>query len=417
MGGPRATERCARAAVVAVLLAVPARRASADPEVAAPPAPDLVSRKVDVHGFVSEGGFVSTANDYIGASSHGSLKLAEVGLGLSTQVTDRLRVGAQLFARDFGAIEDAPRFDWAFLDYRWKSWLGIRAGIIRMPFGLYNEYTDVDSARVPILMPQSVYSFRNRDVLLSHRGFAVYGNRALGPAGGLEYQVWLGALDVPSNALTLPGYTVDGIDSKYVTGAQVFWQAPLDGLRLGGTALRASLDFDVTIPPATTEALIAAGVVPPDYRGALVLSLRPDTLVIGSAEYLHEAWSFAAEYCRAFQRLRSSLPAVQPTLEQDTEAFYAMASYRPSALLEVGSYYSVLHLDADDRHGRSPKYAESFLAFQRDLAATVRLDVNDHWLWKLEAHVIDGAASLDAATNPHPARHWGLFLLRTTVTF
>ena len=31
--------------------------------------------------------------------------------------------------------------DWAFLDYQWRPWLGLRAGIIKMPFGLYNEYT------------------------------------------------------------------------------------------------------------------------------------------------------------------------------------------------------------------------------------------------------------------------------------
>ncbi|MEO7729328.1 MAG: hypothetical protein ABIY55_00010 [Kofleriaceae bacterium] len=418
--------------VVAMLLAVPARRAFADPEVAppapapavrgegdpvAPAEPDLVSRRVDIHGFVSEGGFLTTSNEYIGASSHGSLELAEVGLGISTQLTDRLRVGAQLFARDFGAIEDAPRFDWAFLDYRWKAWLGIRAGIIRMPFGLYNEYADVDSARLPILMPQSVYSFRNRDVLLSHRGFAVYGNRTLGAAGGLEYQAWLGTLNIPANALVLAGGTVNRIDTKYVTGAQVFWQPPLDGLRIGATVLRASIDFDLTLAPASTAALIAAGLVPPDYQGKILIAQRPDTLVIGSVEYLHEAWSFAAEYGRSFKHQRSSLPGVLPTFDLDTEAFYAMASYRPSAWLELGGYYSALHLDVDDRHGRDPRYAQHFLAFQRDLTATVRLDVNDRWLWKLEAHVIDGAADLDAATNPQPDRYWGLFLLRTTVTF
>jgi hypothetical protein len=188
-------------------------------------------------------------------------------------------------------------------------------------------------------------------------------------------------------------------------------------LRIGATALRASIDFDATLSPASTAALIMAGRVPPDYKGAVTISLRPDTLVIGSAEYLHEAWSFAAEYARAFRHQRSSLPALIPTFDQDSEALYGMASYRPSPHLEVGGYYSVLSLDVHDRRGRNPKYAQPFLAFQRDLAATVRIDVNDQWLWKLEAHVIDGAAALEVATNPQPERYWGLFMLRTTVTF
>jgi hypothetical protein len=197
----------------------------------------------------------------------------------------------------------------------------------------------------------------------------------------------------------------------------VFWQAPLDGLRIGATALRTSVDFNLTLAPASTAALIMAGLVPPTYKGAVTISRRPETLVIGSAEYLHEAWSFAAEYSRAFNHQRSSLPALIPTFDQDTEAFYGMASYRPSAQLEVGGYYSVFHVDAGDRHGRDPKYAQPFLAFQRDLAATLRIDVNDRWLWKLEAHVIDGAADLEVASNPQPERYWGLFMLRTTVTF
>lgn len=401
--------------VGAVLAAAPGRAWAQDAD---PAAASLGPPRVAIHGFVSEGGFVSTANDYIGTSSQGSLELAEVGVNVSTEVTDRLRVGAQLFARDFGVFVDNPRFDWAYLDYRWKAWLGVRAGIIRMPFGLYNEYADIDAARAPILLPQSVYSFRNRDVLLSHRGFDLYGHRTLGAAGELDYQLWLGTLNIPTNALIVAGATLDHINDKYVTGAQVFWQPPLDGLRVGATALRTSVDFNLTLSPANTAALIKAGLVPKTYTGAFEVSQRPDTWVIGSLEYLHEAWLVAAEYSRAFKRQRSSIPAALPTTNDDSERFYAMAAYRPAPWLQVATYYAVLYLDANDRGGHdAKKYAEPFYAFQRDLAATVRFDVNDHWLWKLEGHFLDGTADLDTTLNPHPDRYWGLFLLSTTVTF
>ena len=374
-------------------------------------------RDVQIHGFVSEGGFLSTSGDYIGASSSGSLELFEAAVNVSTAVTDRLRAGAQLFARDFGTLEDPPRFDWAFLDYRWRSWLGLRAGIVKMPFGLYNEYADIDSARLPILMPQGVYSFRNRDVLLSQRGFAVYGDVALGGGNDLEYQVWLGTLSIPNNALNVGGATLDRINTKYVTGVQAFWHPRLEGLRLGGTVLRTSIDFNLTLSPANVAALTMAGVVPPGYAGALVVSQRPDTWMVASAEYAHDEWLFAAEYSRAFKRQRSSLPIVLPTFHEDAEQFYGMVAYRGSDQLEVGGYYSVHNLDAGDRHGRSAKYAERFYAFQRDLTATLRFDANEHWLWKLEAHFMDGTADLPASTNPTPQRYWGLFLLRTTVSF
>jgi hypothetical protein len=398
--------------VLAPIPATPRQEPGAD----GAPLPAL-PQGIAIHGFVSEGGFWSTSNNYIGSSSSGSLKLFEAGINFSTEVADRLRAGLQIFARDFGAFETAPRLDWANLDYRWRTWLGLRAGIIKMPFGLYNEYADIDSARLAILMPQSVYSFTNRDALLSHRGFALYGTTSLGRVGELEYQAWLGTLSVPSNALTLVGARLDSVDTRYVTGAQLFWLTPLQGLRAGATCLRASIDFNLTLTPENTQALIAAGAVPPDYDGALVVSQRPDTWVIGSIQYNHGDWLFAAEYSRTFKHQETSLPSVIPAFDEDSERYYGMVNYRPSPWLEVGSYYSVHYLDANDRSGNNPKFAKHYYAFQRDLAATVRFDVNAHWLWKLEGHFMDGTADLPLASNPHPDRYWGLVLLRTTVTF
>jgi hypothetical protein len=373
---------------------------------------------IDIHGFVSEGGFVSTANNYIGESTRGSLEFFEAGVNVSTEVADRLRVGLQLFSRDEGTLRDeAPRIDWAFLDYHWQPWLGLRAGVIKMPFGLYNEYADVDSARLPILLPQSIYPIRNREALLSHTGLALYGNQPIGALGELDYQAWLGTLTVPANALELNGASLDQVDTRYVTGAQLFWQPPVDGLRLGATFVRASIDFQLTIDPDQVAALIAAGLVPADYDGALTISQKPAQFWILSAEFIHEDWLFAAEYSRATKHQKTTLPDLLPTINEDAEHFYAMVTYRLTPSLETGVDCSVSHPDAHDRDGSDARFAEHFYAYQRDLAAMLRFDVDDHWLWKAEAHLIDGTADLLSAPNPHPERYWGLFLFRTTVTF
>jgi hypothetical protein len=375
------------------------------------------AQSIEAHGFVSQGAFVSTDNDYIGASSRGSTALFEAGVNASTDLTDRLRAGVQLFSRRVGDFDDPPRIDWAFVNYDWQPWLGVRAGVIKMPLGLYNEYVDVDSARLAILMPQSVYPLRNRDVLLSHSGFAVFGTIDLHCRGALEYQAWLGTLSIPHNALELTGATLDSVDTRYVTGGQLFWNTPLDGLRVGGTYLRAAVDFYLTLSAENTEALIMAGLVPADYDGRLFITQRPTSFAIGSAEYLRGPWTFAAEYSRWFKHQVTSLPAVIPTLDEDAERFYVLGGYRVSPRYEVGGYYSVHHKDAGDRQGRGTAFAARHHAFQRDLAATLRFDVNEHWLWKLEGHFVDGAADLATADLPASKRYWGLFLIRTTVTF
>jgi predicted porin len=198
-----------------------------------------------------------------------------------------------------------------------------------------------------------------------------------------------------------------------VTGGQLFWQPPLEGLRVGASYLRASIDFNLSLDADSVSQLVMAGLVPSDYDGRLIVSQRPTSWWVASAEYTRGAWLFAAEYMRAFKHQETSLPELVPTFDEDKETFYAMATYRLSPQLELGGYYSILHADAGDRRGRDA----SFRAFQRDLTATLRLDVNEYWLWKLEAHFIDGTADLVAEANPNPTRYWGLFLCRTTVTF
>jgi hypothetical protein len=374
--------------------------------------------KIQIHGFVSEGGFVSTDNDFIGESSRGSLKFFEAAFNISTELTDQLRVGMQLVSRSVGTLsEEVPRVDWALADYHPRQWFGLRAGVIKMPLGLYNEYIAVDAARTAILLPQSVYAIRNRDALFSHAGFAVYGGLPLGKAGVLDYQAWLGTLLIPRSALTVSNATLDSTDTKYVTGGQLFWRTPLDGLRFGATFVQASIDFHLTLDATNTNQLIMAGLVPADYRGQLRVSQRPTRWWVTSAEYVHGDWLFAAEYLRGFQHQVTSLPDVIPATDLEGDGFYGMATYRIARYLEVGAYYSVNYADVNDRRGHSEKFGKPYQAFQRDLAGTVRVDINDYWLWKLEGHFMDGTSELQATSNPDPVRYWGLFLLRTTVTF
>ncbi|HET9991815.1 MAG TPA: hypothetical protein VFQ65_24970 [Kofleriaceae bacterium] len=393
---------------------IPAPTAAPEPSPSNGRLPEL-----QIHGFVSEGGFVSTANDYIGKSSQGDLHFFEAGLNISSEVADRLRVGLQLYGRDTGRFRDLPpRLDWAYLDYRWKPWLGLRAGIIKMPFGLYNEYADIDASRLSILLPQAVYPLQDRSALLAQTGFSIYGEHAFGAAGGIEYQAWLGTLEVPSNALDVNGAALDSVDTHYVTGAQVFWHPPVDGLRIGATFLRAAIDFNLTLDAANIMALVAAGLVPPTYDGKLVITQAPNDLFVGSAEYLFGDWTFAAEYSRWLTHQSSTLPDALPAFDRDNERFYVQAARRLSARFETGGYYSVYEVDANDRAGHDrTAFPIRSNAFQRDLAATLRFDVNDVWLWKVEVHFIDGTADLEPEANPTPERYWGLFLLKTTVTF
>jgi len=400
--------------IVGVLASLVAK-SYADPE------PELHPQTLQIHGFISEGGFVSTANDFIGHSSRGSLEFFQGAVNVSSELSDKLHAGLQLFSQDEGNSNDAtPRLDWAFLDYQYKPWLGLRAGRVRIPFGLYNDYIDIDAARLQILLPQSIYNITDRNILTAQNGFALYGAVKDKSIGEVDYQLYGGVLTLPlppgqdANNTRIYAY-----DSHYVAGGKVMWLPPIDNLRVGASYLRASLDYDLNLAPSLTSQLIMSGAAPADYNGNLTLALRPATLWIASAEYAHDEWLFAAEYSRWLVHTSSTPISLLPMADSDSERFYALVTYRWCEKWDSGVYYSVQNADVNDRHGRNKaEFAQPFYAWSRDAAASLRYDVNDHWLWKLEGHFIDGAATLaPQPMGPVPKRYWGLFLLRTTVTF
>ena len=105
-------------------------------------------RSLELRGFVSQGFLKTTANDYLVDSSRGSSAFSEAGINFTTQLTDKLQVGVQLFAFDLGTTGAfAVRADWFYLDYRARDWVGVRAGRLKIPYGLYNHVSDIESSR------------------------------------------------------------------------------------------------------------------------------------------------------------------------------------------------------------------------------------------------------------------------------
>jgi hypothetical protein len=366
---------------------------------------------IDVHGFVSQGYLQTSSNDYLTQdSTRGSFEFTEVGLNFTSQLTDELRVGVQLFARDLGDLGNyEPQFDWYYLDYRFRDWFGIRAGRTKIPFGLYNETSDIDAARVPVLLPQSVYPIQNRDYLLAQTGGEVYGTLRLGGAGDVEYRAYGGTIHVESDSSD----EIRNVTVPYVYGGRLMWLTPVQGLQMGGSAQRLRLDFDFVPPEESLAPLEAAGLLPPDFSGSVFARIR-GLLWVASLEYQVADFLFATEYSRWHLELDSSLPVLVPHTKAINERYYAMASYRVTPWFSPGVYYSLMFPDADVRSGRA--------AYQHDLAITFRYDLNAHWLVKLEGHYMHGTAALSPAENAGQpidtlSKDWGLLLVKTTAYF
>jgi hypothetical protein len=375
--------------------------------------PEADPSAVQVHAFVSQGVIKTTANDYLAESERGSFEFTEVGINFSKSVSEKLRIGMQIFAHDLGPLGNyKPTFDWYYLDYRFFDWLGVRAGRTKIPFGLYNESADVDAARVPILLPQSIYPIDHREYLLAQTGGEVYGNRRLGPAGELEYRAYGGVLDLGVPTAPTPGITVSNFEMPYVYGGRLMWLTPLEGLSAAGSYQALRFDWDYNVAPELIMPLQGLGLLPAGFGGTLPVQFRVK-LWVASAEYLAGNLAVAAEYSRWTGKFNSGAPKLLPPRVVN-ERFYGMVSYRVAPWFTPGTYYSGYYPNRKERHGRA--------AYQHDIALSFRFDLNEHWLLKAEGHYMIGTAALEPSLNDGKDRSllekdWAAFLLKTTAYF
>ena len=355
------------------------------------------SAAVEIHGFVSQGFIKSTGNDYLTDSKRGSFEFSDVGLNFTTQLTDKLRLGVQLFSRDLGPVGNySIKADWYYLDYRWRDWLGFRAGRLKLPFGLYNDTSDIDAARATILLPTSVYPPTNRDFFLAQTGMELYGYLALRHLGALEYRIYGGTIFISLPNQTGSPIQITNVTVPYVVGGRAMWETPLEGLRAGGSFQALELDLS----------LLATGPMPMPVSAKLT-----GYLGLGSIEYAAHDLLIAAEYGRYRVYTTSSDQTLVPAPGGAvvSEQSYVSAAYRIRRWLEPAVYYAFSYPDESKRHGR-----ENMLL---DGAACVRFDLNQYWIVKLEGHYMHGTAVLPQAVRTTAPEDWALFLVKTTAYF
>ncbi len=356
---------------------------------------------VQIHGFISQGYLISDQNNYFFANTEeGTFEFNEIGLNFSSQLTDRLRVGLQFLSRDLGYYGNNDiDIDWAFGDYRFRNWLGFRAGLLKLALGLYNQSRDVDAARTAIFLPPSIYSESRREAQKDILGAGIYGELP----GRIQYQVQFGKIDIDedsglarefSGEIGVPPemFDINTRDRAYIL--HLDWYAPLEGLRLGATYAD-QIDWDTETPLATFESEASTWLF--------------------SAEYTYDELVLAAEYRQQPLEVYLMGDKVSDLVE---EQFYVMANYRFCDWFELGSYYSVFFEDKGDRDGDA--YAEAGLprehAWVKDWAVTARFDITDNWILKLEGHLFDGLLTVQSDDGDTKDDGF-LFAVKTTFSF
>lgn len=368
---------------------------------------------IQVGGFFSQGYLYSRNHNFPADTRGGTWDFRQAAVNVSTTVGARLRLGAQAFSQSLGNIgEDRPILDWAVVDYNVSPALGIRAGRVKYPKGLYGEALDVDAARPFVFLPLAVYNPVLRDFTASFDGAMVYGSTSFGNSS-LEYKVFYG--DIPmsprqgvtefyndSGLYDQTGATALAMDS--VHGGQLAWNTPVSGLR-----------FAYSYSSFTN--LWSDGA----FAGYPAVNLQAnfdhfDWHTV-SAEYLWGDWVFAAEWQRATGDFVYAAAPVLPATPDTSgwDGWYVSAARRLSDRFEVGAYYGDL---SPNRYNPAPGPR----GYQRDTAVSLRFDWSYRVIVKLEAHYLDGTFQI-FNTNRLPNPNLGqegrdvLFAARTTFSF
>ncbi|MFT4540405.1 MAG: hypothetical protein ACI835_002856 [Planctomycetota bacterium] len=379
---------------------------------------------VEIHGFLAQGYMNSSHNNYLTRSEQGSWAFNELGVNFSVDLTDKTRAGIQLFSRDLGPIgNNEVVIDWAFLDYHYSDKLGFRFGKVKAPHGLYNETRDVDLLRNSILLPSSVYNESYRTSMAGLWGVGTYGGFSSDTLGRLDYQATIGTVDIGEedgiarSIESVAPMDVNGVEMDETISAGLRWSTPLEGLLLGVTYLETDISAtgDLTVPLGGP---LVAGT-------PLVYNLDSGRYSVFSAEYTISDLILAAEYWTS--TLESTVTADAsgtPVLLSDTklhqEGYYVSAAQRMNEWLEFGAYYSVHYPNSDDKSGDAHVAVgdPNYKAWMKDLALTVRFDIDDSWVFKIEGHTIDGVGPLyDSDNLGGYDRRWTMLVVKLSVSF
>lgn len=426
---------------------------------------------VNIHGFVSQG-YLQTTNGVeflVPETDEGTAEFSEIGLNFSTQLSglsENLSIGAQLLAFDFGYLgNNEVEIDWAYGDYAFADELGVRAGIMKTPHGLYNETRKIDALRPSIFLPTSVYPETMREAMSRTEGAGIYGTLF----DSLSYQFMAGhnrisddggVAQMFNNEFGGLGLAVTDIDTDETYSAALVWDTPLDGLKFSATMLHTKMGL-TTMGGATPFPVPQPVVDPVDPLNLVGISWAPLALeanidweptetAVASVEYQRDRLTLAAEYIEydyefsidvnAFGNpaydttLLKQMAAADPvnlgylssvayaidtvTVRKATQVgYYGQVAYRILDDLEIGTYYSVMYADKDDRNGSDlvafgqPRTA----AWLKDSCLSARYDINSNWCAKLEGHYMDGTYL--TVNNTGDARYWELYCAKLSYMF
>jgi hypothetical protein len=388
------------------------------------------SENVQVHGFISQGAFITEEVNYLSENSTDvSLQYRELGINFQSQVNDRLRVGMQLLSRDVGVYGRGNIVvDWAYGDLFIADYLNIGIGRVKNALGFYTSIQDFDFLRTWAVLPSVLYDPGLRTLNASVDGVSLHGAVDAGAGGSFDYNAIIGRIPLGTQS-DIGAYLKQFTDLPFESGAanylgtmNLIWSTPLEGLRLNAAfSYTDALEFTPLEQNIPIDALVAAGG--PELNAVGVINLGTDVESwIAGIQYTHALFEITGEFIHQYRVDRQSFtigkyPEVPAIIEQmapgtgeminaglaqeqiSTEEIvrlgggYFGVSYFAHEMLHLGAYYqyAVKNWDKDDALPSNVNH---------DAALSIAFMPVSNLVVKLEGHLVNGTGGLSRGLNP-----------------
>jgi hypothetical protein len=365
-------------------------------------------KEIQLHASFQQGFIVTDANNFLTMdTTRGSGAMTDAAVNVSSNLTRKLRLGAQMYTRNIGELGNGGlQVDWAFADYRFHDAIGLRAGKVKTPLGLFNDTQDMEFLYTWALLPQAVYPLDLRSITIAHIGADVYGTVELGKAGSIAYSAYGGKIQDDDQGGYRYGVEDYGLLFRSAVreaggGFDARWATPVNGLMTGYSFMQTKTTADLFL---TAYGMNLTAAASPSRRQALY------------ADYQGPKLRLSGEWRREFMHSEMT-PAVLAGGDTRSQSHFVSASYRLSEKFEVGTYYSRYVYDtALDAH-----LANNHI---HDTALSGRVDLNRYWHVKIEGHFMDGNGSPTLARGFYLRSNTGGFsddtrmlVIRTGVNF
>jgi hypothetical protein len=375
----------------------------------------LAGRDVQVHSFVQQGFAYSNENNFLTMNtSQGSFAMTDGGVNIGMSVTDKFHVGAQVYLRNIGELGKwRPELDWAFGDYKFKDWFGVRAGKVKTALGLYNDTQDAEFLHTWAILPQSVYPLDLRSNSIAHVGADVYGDISLRRLGKLSYTGYVGARTFDPRGGYYYFSQDQGIPITSVSGraegGDIRWHTPLEGLQFGASFMDQTQD----------RKGIYTGI--PGLNGlSYDFVSDPQHTIATYFDFTRGGWHFNGELRKSNYLADIATQGLPGGFVWDgsEKGWFLSVAYRVAKRLELGTYHSRYYM-GHPWNTNDPNNNHIY-----DQAVTARFDITRFWNCKVEAHFMDGYGDIYSAhgfygrSNPNGLKPTtNMLVLRTGFTF